>query len=47
MGAKGSCTLGGNVAANAGGIHFIQFGPMRGNILGMEVVLGNGDILDQ
>ena len=46
MGAKGSCQMGGNVSTNAGGKYFIKYGPLRGNILGMEVALTNGTILD-
>jgi len=46
LGARGSCTIGGNVATNAGGINFVKHGPLRGNVLGLEVVLANGTILD-
>lgn len=46
LGAKGSCHIGGNIATHAGGIHFVKYGPLRANILGMEVVLANGKILD-
>jgi FAD/FMN-containing dehydrogenase len=46
LGAKGSCQLGGNIATNAGGLKFIRFGGMREHVLGLEVVLGTGEILD-
>lgn len=46
LGAKGSCQIGGNIATHAGGIHFIKHGPFRGNILGLEVVLPDGQILN-
>lgn len=47
LGAKGSCTIGGNLATNAGGIHFVRFGPLRSNILGIEAVLSDGRIFDE
>ena len=43
---RGSCTIGGMAATNAGGIQAIRYGMMRENILGMTVVLANGEILD-
>lgn len=43
MGAKGSCTIGGNISTNAGGINFLKYGSLRGYILGLEVILANGD----
>ena len=46
LGAKGSCEIGGNIATNAGGTRFIKFGPFKSYILGLEVVLPNGQILD-
>ncbi|UZJ52287.1 hypothetical protein CBS101457_001607 [Exobasidium rhododendri] len=46
LGAKGSCHLGGNVATNAGGLRFLRYGSLHGNVLGLEVVLPNGNILD-
>lgn len=45
LGARGSCTVGGNAATNAGGINVIRYGMMRNHILGMEVVLADGTIL--
>lgn len=46
LGAKGSCHIGGNVATNAGGLRFLRYGSLHGNVLGLEVVLPNGEILD-
>ncbi|XP_068634992.1 probable D-2-hydroxyglutarate dehydrogenase, mitochondrial isoform X2 [Aristolochia californica] len=46
LGAKGSCQIGGNVSTNAGGIHFVRYGSLHGNILGLEVVIPNGTVLD-
>lgn len=46
LGARGSCTVGGNISTNAGGINFIRYGPLRGHVVGVEVVLPNGEILD-
>ena len=46
LGAKDSCTIGGNIATGAGGIHFVAHGPLRGAVLGVEAVLPNGQVLD-
>jgi len=46
LGAKGTCTIGGNAATNAGGLRYLRYGSLRGNILGMEVVLADGTIID-
>lgn len=45
LGARGSCTIGGNAATNAGGINVIRYGMMRNHILGMEVVLADGTVI--
>lgn len=42
---RGSCTIGGNIATNAGGNHVVRYGMMRDLVLGLEVVLANGTIL--
>jgi FAD/FMN-containing dehydrogenase len=44
LGAQGSCTVGGNVATNAGGIAVLRYGNMRDLVLGLEVVLPDGRI---
>ncbi|GAB5371095.1 hypothetical protein AAMO2058_001550200 [Amorphochlora amoebiformis] len=46
LGAKGSCQIGGNVSTNAGGIRYVRYGSLRGNILGLEAVLPDGTVLD-
>lgn len=45
LGARGSCTIGGNIATNAGGINVLRYGMMRQLVLGLEVVLSDGTIL--
>jgi FAD/FMN-containing dehydrogenase len=45
LGARGSCTIGGNVSTNAGGTNVIRFGMMRALILGLEAVLPNGTVI--
>lgn len=42
----GSCQIGGNIATNAGGIHVIKYGMMRNMVLGLEVVLADGKVLN-
>mmetsp|Transcript_1203 Transcript_1203/g.837 ORF Transcript_1203/g.837 Transcript_1203/m.837 type:complete len:161 (-) Transcript_1203:757-1239(-) len=46
LGAKGTCMIGGNLATNAGGIHFIRHNSMHANTIGLKAVLANGKILD-
>ena len=41
----GSCTIGGNLSTNAGGVHVIAFGNTRDLVNGIEVVLDDGSIL--
>lgn len=45
LGARGSCQIGGNLATNAGGNGVLQFGMMREQALGLEVVLADGTVL--
>jgi glycolate oxidase len=40
------CTIGGNVAENAGGAHCLKYGVTTNHILGLEVVLHNGEIVE-
>lgn len=40
------CTIGGNVAENAGGAHCLKYGVTTNHILGMELVLPNGEIIE-
>ena len=46
LGAKGTCQIGGNLATNAGGIHFIRYNSLHANCVGLQVVLPDGRILD-
>ena len=46
LAAEGSCTIGGNVSTNAGGVNVLRYGMMRDLVLGLEVVLANGHVLD-
>ena len=39
------CSLGGNIATNAGGPRCLKYGVTRNYVLGLEVVLANGDVL--
>ncbi len=43
---KGSSTVGGNIATNAGGVKVIRYGLTRQWVLGLEVVLASGETLD-
>lgn len=45
LGARGSCTIGGNLATNAGGNRVIRYGMARDQVLGLEVVLADGTVL--
>ena len=45
LGARGSCTIGGNIATNAGGNQVIRFGMIRNLVLGLEAVLADGTIV--
>jgi len=46
LGAKGSCCVGGNIATNAGGLRLLRYGSLSGSVLGLEVVLVDGTILE-
>ncbi|KTF40395.1 FAD-binding oxidoreductase [Xanthomonas translucens] len=44
--ARGSCSIGGNIATNAGGIRVIRYGNTREWIAGLTVVTGSGELLE-
>src|SRR5579883_2682251 len=46
LGAEGSCTIGGNLSTNAGGTSAFAFGVARDLVLGVEVVLADGRVLN-
>jgi len=46
LGSKGSCQIGGNVSTNAGGLRLLRYGSLHGTVLGLEVVLPDGTVLD-
>lgn len=45
LGARGSCTIGGNVATNAGGNQVLSYGMTRALVLGLEAVTADGTII--
>lgn len=45
LGARGSCSIGGNISTNAGGLSVLRYGMMREQVLGLEVVLADGTIV--
>ncbi len=40
------CTIGGNVAENSGGVHCLKYGVTTNHVLGLEMVLPNGEIIE-
>jgi len=40
-----ACSIGGNVAENSGGVHCLKYGMTTNNLLGLEVVLMNGEVV--
>src|SRR3546814_17919450 len=45
LGAKGSATIGGTIATNAGGNRVLRWGMTRQNLLGLEAVLADGTVV--
>ena len=46
LASEGSCTIGGNLSTNAGGVNVLRYGNARDLVLGLEVVLADGKVLD-
>jgi len=46
LGAQGTCQIGGNISTNAGGVGVLRYGNMRELVLGLEVVLPDGQVWD-
>lgn len=46
LGAEGSCTIGGNLSTNAGGTGALAYGVARDLVLGLEVALADGRVLN-
>ncbi|MGJ7498072.1 FAD-binding oxidoreductase [Variovorax sp. RT4R15] len=46
LGSQGTCTIGGNLSANAGGTGVLRYGNMRELCLGLEVVTPTGEVFD-
>ena len=44
LGAQGTCQIGGNLSSNAGGVNVLRYGMARDLVLGLEVVLADGQI---
>jgi glycolate oxidase len=40
-----ACTIGGNVAENSGGVHCLKYGVTTNNLLGLEIVLMDGEVI--
>ncbi len=46
LAAEGSCTIGGNLSTNAGGVHVLRYGTARALCLGLEVATPSGELWD-
>jgi FAD/FMN-containing dehydrogenase len=47
VGSRDSATVGGMVATNAGGLHVVRHGAMRAQLVGVEAVLGTGQVISR
>jgi FAD/FMN-containing dehydrogenase len=45
LGARGSATIGGNIATNAGGNRVLRYGMMRNLVVGLEAILADGSVI--
>ena len=45
LSSRGTCTIGGMVATNAGGEHVLRYGPMQEQLIGVEAALADGSIV--
>ncbi len=43
---QGTCTIGGNIAESAGGIHCLKYGTTTDHVLGIKAVMAGGEIVD-
>lgn len=46
LASEGSCTIGGNLSTNAGGVHVVKYGTARQLVFGVEAVMADGSIYD-
>lgn len=44
LASEGTCTIGGNLSTNAGGVHVLKYGTTKDIVFGVEAVLPNGDV---
>ncbi len=44
LASEGTCTIGGNLSTNAGGVHVVKYGTTKDLVFGVEAVLPNGEI---
>lgn len=45
FGARGSATIGGTIATNAGGVNVLRYGSTRAQVVGLEAVMADGSVL--